>query len=149
MPTFTLEEANFVPLPEEVWMAAELAECKLITKEYTDDSGNPIKKVLFKFVIVEPGRWEGQHVFGETPTRFNDHPDCKLRNWAQEISGTEFTAKGQELNTDVLLGMRCRISCAAREYEKDGEKKRHTFVKDVMRSREAMRTMASAYNEPF
>jgi hypothetical protein len=60
-----------------------------------------------------------------------------LKNWAQEILATEFPV-GYRLDTDVLLAQKCRVVIGTREYEKNGEQRIRSYVKDVMRSRSAM-----------
>lgn len=137
MPSFELEESEYSgPIPEDTVLAAELVSCKIVEKPYVDDDGQKVKKVEFKFVIQEEASpWEGEHIWGETPTRFNTHPDCKLRNWTSVIANTEFPP-GYRLDTDVLLGMKCRVVVGNREYEKDGEKKIHQFVQTVLPARE-------------
>lgn len=143
MPSFELEESDYAgPIEDDTIWPAEVIEVKIAEKKYRedkDDSNSPfVKKVEFKFAVEQEGSpWDGTNVWGETPTRFNTHPDCKLKNWAQEILATEFPP-GFKLDTDVLKGNKCRIVVGQREYEKDGETKKHNYVKDVLRSREAM-----------
>ena len=136
MPSFELEESEYAgPIPEDTVLAAELVACKIVEKNYLDDDGNKVRKVEFKFVIQEEGSpWEGENIWGETPTRFNTHPDCKLKNWAAAIAATEFPA-GYRLDTDVLIGMKCRVVTGSRTYEKDGETKTHHFVNTVLPAR--------------
>lgn len=75
--------------------------------------------------------------------------NCKLANWSREILAAELPV-GYRLDTDMLVSQRCRIVVGLREYQKDGETKQTNFVKDVMRSRDAMAGVgAGAIDEPF
>lgn len=154
MPSFTLEESDFAGyLPDDTIVRAKVATVKLQEKPYTDDDGNKVTKVVFKFKINEPDgeyeNWDGQDVYGETSTKFVDHPDCKLRSWAQAILAQEFPVKFR-LDTDVLEGEECRIVLELNEWEdkKTAQQKQNNRVKDVMPARG--RTMATtAGEEPF
>lgn len=143
MPTFELEESDYAgPMDDDSIFGAEVISVKLAEKPYHEDKDDPtspkVKKIEFKFVIQHPDSpFDGTNVWGETGTRFNSHPDCKLKNWAQEIMATEFPI-GYSLNTDVLIGGHCRVIVGRREYQKNGEDKVANFVKDVLRSRDAM-----------
>lgn len=153
MPSFELEEAEVIaPMEDDEIFSAEVVTVKVVEKPYREDKDDPnspkVKKVEFKFVLEDPdGEHDGDNIWGETSTRFNSHPDNKLKNWAQEILATEFPV-GYRLDTDVLIGQKCRVIIGAREWEKDvpvsaehptGKETRvRNFVKDVMRSRSAM-----------
>jgi hypothetical protein len=153
VPSFELEESEVTaPMEDDSIFTAEVATVKIVEKKYREDKDDPhsplVKKVEFKFVLEDPdGEYDGTPIWGETGTRFNSHPDCKLKNWAQEILATEFPV-GYKLDTDVLLGQKCRVIIGANEWFKDvpvsadhpdGKEKRiRNFVKDVMRSRSAM-----------
>lgn len=138
MPTFTLEESNVPPpIPEDEVLGAELVDCKTIEKDFLDDNGNKVKRVWFKFVIQEPGSpWDGENITGDTPTTFNTHPDCTLKNWASAIANTEFPI-GYRLETDVLLGMKCRIVTAQRKYQKEGKERIYCYVAGILPTRMA------------
>lgn len=150
MPTFELEESTFAGyLPEDDVKPAEVVAARLVEKPYKDDEGNLVKKVEFKFSIIDrDGTHDGTNVWGETPPRFNTHPDCKLRNWASAMLGSELPV-GYRLDTDLLVGKECRIVLGLKEYEKDGQQKQRNFVKDVIPSADAMAAMANPDEEPF
>lgn len=159
MPSFTLEESDFAGyLPDDTIVSAKCLTVKLQEKPYTDDDGNKVTKVVFKFQIDEPDgqyqNWDGVTVYGETSTKFVDHPDCKLRNWAQSILATQFPT-GFRLDTDVLQNESCRIVLELNEWEdkKTGEPKQNNRVRDVMPARgRSMATPAGAGypdEEPF
>lgn len=150
MPTYELEESDFAGyIDDDTIFEANLVGVRQVEKPFTDDDGNKVNKVEFKFTLIDPdGNFDGTPQWGETPTRFNSHPDCRLRNWASAILGTELPI-GYRLDTDVLLGNTCRVVIGLREYEKDGATKKRNSVKDVIPSREAMARMASPDEEPF
>jgi hypothetical protein len=91
-------------------------------------------------------------VWGETPTRFNTHPECKLRNWAQSILGQELPP-GYRLDTDVLQDAETRAIIGYKEYTKgDGTLGKRNFIKDLMPTSEAIAASTSApafAEEPF
>ena len=160
MPTFELEESTFAGFIEddEVY-AARVESVRVAEKPYTDDAGNKVKKVEFKFTLIDPdGPHDGDNLWGETTTKFNTHPDCKLRNWSQAILGQVLPA-GYVLDTDVLVGQECRVIIGWKEYE-DKDKpidpatgkrpmKERNWVKEVMPTSEAMDRMAHPNEEPF
>lgn len=138
MPSFDLEESEYHgPIPDDTVFGAEVTGCRIVEKPYYEDDGvTKVRKVEFKFILRQPGSdWDGDSYWGETPVKFNTHPDCKLKNWASAIEGVEFPAK-YRLDTDILIGKPCRVIMGSRQYEKDGEKKTHNFVKDVMPARQ-------------
>lgn len=166
MPTFELEESDFAGYIEDGRiMPLSVVSVKVVEKPYTDDeTGQKVKKVEFKFAVIDPdGPFDGQNVWGETGTKFNTHPDCKLRNWSSAILGTELAA-GYRLDTDVLVGNECRGSIELYEYDdKKGAKdpvtdeypkKQRNRVTDLLPSVAAMAGMAASggsgsAEEPF
>jgi hypothetical protein len=154
MATFELEESDFAGYIDDGEIkSATVASVKVVEKPYVDDeTGQKVKKVEFKFVINSDDAFDTQNLWGETGVRFNTHPDCKLRNWSSAILGTEL-ASGFRLDTDHLVGNKCRIVIGLKEYEKDGQHKKRNFVSDVMPSAEAMAGMSYASSagaeEPF
>jgi hypothetical protein len=151
MATFEMEESSFSGyMDDDTIVTAVVSAVKIQEKPYVDDDGTKVKKVVFKFAVDEPDNdHDGQTVYGETPMRFNNHPDCKLANWSREILAAELPV-GYRLDTDMLVGQRCRIVVGLREYQKDGETKQTNFVKDVMRSRDAMAGVGGGpIDEPF
>lgn len=149
MPTYEMEDSEFAGYMEDdsVWTANVVA-VKTVEKPFKDDDGNPVQRVEFKFNIVDQGPFDGTNVWGDTPTKFNTHPDCKLRGWASAILGSTLSV-GYRLDTDLLVGHECRINVGLREYEKDGQTKQRNFVKDVIPSAAAMTAMREEVVDPF
>lgn len=151
MPVFTLEESNYAgPIPEDEILGAEVIDIKTKEKPFKDDDGNAIVRLEFSFIIKHPGSaWDEQRIWGDTSTTFNDHPNCRLRAWAQELLGQELP-KGFRLDTDTLRGLSCRIVVGASSYTKNDEEKTRNFVKDVLRAKPgAVHTAIDADEEPF
>lgn len=153
MPTFELEESTFAGyIDDDSIYAANVVGVKLVEKPYTDDDGNKVKKIEFKFALIdEDGPHDGDNLWGETPPRFNTHPECKLRNWASAILGSDLPV-GYRLDTDVLVGNVVRVVIGKKEYnDKDGNPKTRNLVKDVMPTADNMARMSSATpdEEPF
>jgi hypothetical protein len=132
-------------------MAAEVTAIAEKEAKFKADDGSVKMRVEFSFVITEPDlAWDGQRIWGDTPTTFTTNPDCKLRAWSTEILGDEL-GPGFALDTDLLVGMPCRIVVGAREYQQNNMDKVHNFVKDVIRAKgAAIRPLVSNTNEePF
>lgn len=148
MPTFELEESNYNgPIPEDTKLHAEVVSVAT-RKKKNGQTGEEYERVNFKFVVADPDSpWHEQTLYGDTPTTFNTHPDCRLRNWSQEIMGVEELPAKFRLDTDVLEGLDCYVIVGAREYEKDGEKKTANWVKDVQRTNSS--STAGPDEEPF
>lgn len=136
MPVFELEESNYTgPIPEDEILRAQITGIKVVTKPFKDENNEEIKRVEFAFVVTQSGsQYDGQKIWGDTPTRFNDHPDCRLRAWAQEALGGGELPKGFKLDTDALVGNEVRIVVAQKKYEKDGQDKVRNYVKDLLRA---------------
>jgi hypothetical protein len=165
MATFELEESDFAGYMEDgsIW-PAKVISVKVVEKPYFEDDGvTKVRKVEFKFEIIDnvTGQFNEVNVWGETPTKFNTHPECKLRNWASAILGMPELPVGYRLETDVLQGNTCRVNVELYEYEdKKGPKdpatgkgfmKQRNRVVDIMPSAEAMANISShdPSEEPF
>lgn len=149
--TFTLEDSAFGGyIDDDEVMLGQVVGAKVVEKPFEDDDGNKVKKVEFKFTLMDPdGKQDGLNLWGETPVRFNTHPDCRLRNWAQAMLGQELPA-GFNLDLDMLLNTEVRTIIGYKEWDKtDGTKGKRNFVKDVMPTKDAERKMAAEADEPF
>lgn len=148
MPILTMEESNYAgPIPEDTVLPAKVTAITQKKKPFKDDDGNDIWRMEFSFTVEDPNSdFDGTRLWGDTSTTFNNHPDCKLRAWAQEILATQLDA-GFVLDTDILVGQRCRIVVGVKEYQKDGQTKTRNFVRDVMRPSGG--GIAATDEEPF
>jgi hypothetical protein len=136
MPVLTLEDSNYAGIiPEDEVLGARITAVAQKKKPFLNDDGSEIWRMEFSFVIEDPNSpFDGTRLWGETSVIFNNHPDCRLHSWAQEILGMDLEP-GFNLNTDDLVGMSCRVVIGIRKYTKDGQDKERNFVRDVMRAR--------------
>lgn len=165
---FELEESDFVGFIED-GRVLEATVVAIRSKEanFIDETtGEKAKRVEFKFLISDPdGVFDGQNIWGETPNKFNSHPECKLRQWTEAILGRDLPV-GYMLDTDSLIGQDCRIGVKYREFPdkkatvdpSTGElpKKGRNDVANVFPTEakaaaiiEAARTSSSIEDEPF
>lgn len=126
---------TWVAIPEDTVLEAEVRAVKQVKKPFKADDGSDIWKVEFEFAVEHNGKQ--RKLWGETPTTFSSHPDCKLTNWVTAILGRT-VAEGESLNTDVLVGEHCRVMIGQRSSVKDGEQQIRNHVKDVIPSRSRM-----------
>lgn len=131
--TLEYEKVKVIPpMPVGSTFDAECVEAKVIERNNRDKT-ETYNKVSFKFVVSDPdGDYDTQNVWGETSTNFNNHPDCRLSNWAKALLGVDEFPVGYTLDLDHLGGNRARIVTGQREYEKDNVPKVHVFVADVI-----------------
>lgn len=121
----------------------EVTVSNIEVSTYDDPQNGPRKNLNWTFTLHTPGDWEGKRIWGNTSMVFNTNPNCKLRNWAQSVLGTDLDA-GFELDTDDLVGRKARIAVGYRK-KPDGTIKQ--FVADVLPTRT---TAASSWDEaPF
>lgn len=147
-----LEESDFKEhIDDGIVYVARVLGIKLKEKPYKDDDGNPVKKVEWKFKIISDDDQNDREIWGETSTKFVDHPDCKLKNWSEAALG-RILPVGYRIDTDDCLDRDVRIRVGLREYTKDGQDKKHNFVADVLPTREnveKMKAQIDADDEPF
>lgn len=67
-----------------------------------------VTKLRWDFVVLDEGDWKGKTIFGDTSTNFTNHPNCKAFNWVASLTGRQYE-EGEDLDTDDLLGLPCRI----------------------------------------
>lgn len=141
---FVLQEADlsdsdnttYTPIPEDEILDAEVVSIQKVIKPFKDENGNEIERVEFSFKITD-GEYASRKVYGDTPTTFTTHPDCKLRAWVSEILGADIPA-GFKFDPDTIVGLPVRIVIGAREANsKKYGKYIRNFVKDCIRSRAA------------
>jgi hypothetical protein len=72
--------------------------------------GEDVKKFKWTFLVSDPaaGQWNGKEIFGDTSQNFNAHPNCKAYSWVTALTGRKYES-GEELDTDDLIGMPCRV----------------------------------------
>ncbi len=110
-------EREFTELERGLIAEAEIVEVTVGETPWDKDENDPSKgkaqQVSFRFKLDDPAHPEAQNrqVFGNTPTTFSNHPDCKLRSWVEEIldTGLDQMKPGFNLNLDDLVGERVRV----------------------------------------
>jgi hypothetical protein len=129
-------------IPDGDILTAEIANCEERDSLFDDDKnpGTKRREVSFRFRITEPGEFYDRVVYGNTPTTFTTHSDCKLRMWVQEIMGVDDLAKGFRFNTETLLGLPCRVVIAQYPKKAGGVGNR---VQDVFRASTSSAPLAS------
>lgn len=148
--TYELEESDFAGYAEDgARFTAKVTSIKLQEKPYTDDDGNKVKKLVFKFTVVDPDEPFDEAVFyGETSTRYNTHPKCKLYVWSCAILGRELPP-GYKLDTDDLLDEFCEIEVKYETYkDKEGVDQEKNSVRLVHPAGGQLETLGSD-EEPF
>lgn len=146
---FELEESEFAGYIEDgARYAATVASIKKKEKPFKDDNGQPVVRVEFHFKLIADDGHDGQDIWGDTSTRFNSHPECRLKQWSEAILGMRL-APHFRLDTDMLLDRHCFVVISKREYEKDGEIKFRNQVRDVQPTTASAKALAENDQEPF
>lgn len=141
------ERKEFTPIAEDTVIEATIAKVEVRPHPFfKDDEGNPQIGVNWEFNFEIDG--QKRKLWGETPTTFTTHPDCKLRNWVQQALGGGELPAGFKANTDALVGNPVRIIVGYQEWTKDGQQKWKNLVKDVMYSKTSGGS-SSSYVDPF
>lgn len=97
-----------------------------------------VKKFRWTFDVTDQGPWQGKQINGDTSQVFTAHPNCKAYNWVSAIMGRS-PAPGEELDTDDLIGMSCRVLVGHRT---DKQGRTWMTVKEVMGPRTAVGQVA-------
>ncbi len=121
---------DFELIPEHDIVSARLQDVTMRT--FTWD-GEEVEKLKWTVVITDPGPWQGKELFGDTSTNFTVHPNCKAYNWAKALTGKSYD-NGEELDTDDLLGLPCRVMIG---HKKDKGGTTWMRVREVLPSRGA------------
>ena len=132
MPSATMKNEDEFKLPKETLLPATLLAVEEKNIPYVDKNGKDqtFTKWTWEFEIVD-GDYAGLHAWGDTEPRLTNHPDNKVRQWAETLRGSEFEL-GEGLDTDDLLGLSCVITVDNVVHtKKNGEKSYLTPVLDV------------------
>lgn len=139
MATFALTESEeFEVIPADTILEVEVVNCELKETPFLVDDNDPSKgkkeQISFRFKVTEPGEWSGRTLFGNTPTTFTSHPDCKLRAWVQELLGMNTLPAGFEFDTENLIGLTAKAIVGNRARKAaDGTEVLKDYVDAVMR----------------
>ena len=146
-----LEDSDFAGFIDDgAQYPAKVVNVRLLDKNYVDErTGEPVKKVGFTFRLTSDDAHDGQEVRGETSTRFNSHPGCKLKTWSEALLGHRLPP-GYRLDTDDLVGLSCRVLITKTTKTINGEEKTWNGVSQVLPTGEAARKLAAEdAEEPF
>ena len=141
MTTFKLQASDvqeFDVIPEGSVLVAEIVNVEERETPWLVDENDPSKgkksQVSFRFSVSD-GEHKGRTLFGNTPTTFTNHPDCKLRAWVQEVLGENALPVGFSLDLDTLVGLPVKIAVAHRvKNNADGSTSVKEYVSDVIRA---------------
>lgn len=115
MAKLVLEESEARPvIPHDTTLDVTILKCEVGESPFKKDDGSPQQQVSFTFKVTEEGEYKDMYVFGNTPTTFSTHPDCKLRGWVEEMLGGGALPADFELDTEDLVGVDCRVNVAVR-----------------------------------
>jgi len=144
MPTYKLADTSvgedgekkvYPVIPDGLMLIAEVVSVEEKPAPWKDDDGNEIRRVNFRFRIIQDGEWQGRSIWGDTPTTFSNNPECKLRAWSQEIFGVDQLPPGFDLDTDELVGLECQIAVGNRVVRKGTpEQATKDYAADVFRA---------------
>ena len=127
-------ETEFFTIPAGELLEATVEEVEIREFDWNNpDKGGAtehIVKLRWNFLITDEGEWKGKKIHGETSPTFTNHPNCKAMNWAMALTGRPYPP-GEELDTDDLMGLRCRIAIINRQDKKDETKVWHTVVAPI------------------
>lgn len=115
MPKLTMEAHDpnqYKTLPVDTIVQLEVVN---IDEREVKSAKGDWMKLEFKFNILEIpdalsqefGEVIGTPIWGSVGARFSEHPDNKLKKWAEALFGVDLNV-GYELDTDDLLGKKCR-----------------------------------------
>lgn len=119
MPQSTMRDQDAYPLPEDVAFPGRLVSVTEQRTEFQYKAHHKAvkegKKKVGEEGVVSKWRWQfevtdgdytGLNAWGDTEDRLTNHPDNKVRQWAETLRGTEFEI-GEGLDTDDLVGLPC------------------------------------------
>ena len=142
MPKAIVEEQEQWKLPHQEPMPATLVS--VVEKSFSGVSQKTgkewsITKWTWEWDITG-GDYAGLKAWGDTDPKMTNHPDDKVRQWAETLLGVELDM-GDGIDTDDLLGLSGLILCNnTEEKKKDGT----PFFKS-----EVVNVLPADYEPPF
>lgn len=114
MPKAQMEDAPKWRLPAETVFPAQLQSVTVRTIKFQKNGEDrSFDKWVWEFMITE-GEFSPLKAIGETDAALTNHPNNKVRPWAEALRGAEFQL-GEDLDTDDLIGLPCLIEVANTE----------------------------------
>jgi len=137
--TMTEQEApEFEVIPPNTVLETTVEEVNVKESPFLIDENDPSKgkkqQVSFKFKVNEEGDYQNRVLWGNTPTTFTTHPDCKLRAWVGEILGLDEIGADFTFDTDHLVGLTVKVVVGNRPRKHtDGSVTQTDFAEGVIR----------------
>lgn len=125
MPNSKMEDEPEFKLPKETPLPARLEAVVEKSFPYKIKTGpNAGDDAVFtkwewEFLITD-GEYAGLKAWGESEAKLTNHPDNKVRQWAETLMDTQFEI-GQGLDTDDLLALPCVIVVDNEVVEREGK----------------------------
>jgi len=130
----TPAQDEFSAIPDGHFATATCTGVEKTTHKYfKNDDGTPQDVVNFEFTITD-GEYKNRRVWGNTPTTFTSHENCKLRQWVQELLDVKDLTPGFKFKLADLVGCEARIVIGLQTWNaKDtGEARWRNVVDDVI-----------------
>lgn len=127
MPAYTAEERPFDLIPEGTILAARVTA--IILKSFPD-----YNRLNWTVEITE-GEHKGMSIYGSTSEKFSADPPSYFYKWACELLERTI-AVGEQINTDDLIGLPCRIEIG-HQADRDDPQRTWLRIADLVRPRGA------------
>lgn len=128
------QEGDWVPIEDQSILQAKVLNAAKILMPFTDkDTGEPVWKVEFRFIITDDGKFNGRKIKGQTSTAFVDHAGCRLYQWVKTLLGSELP-QGYIFDLDDVADVECFVQVSLTEKpstKNPGEMFRNNQVIDV------------------
>lgn len=123
--TFVVQEAKFIPLPEDTFFRARLEKIDYREFDWTDKKTGEQKSgsnLDWTFEITAEGDYKGRKVRGRTRAELTADDGNRFRTWAETLLGRELPI-GMGIDEDDLVGLSCELTVRHEADRKDPEKK--------------------------
>lgn len=122
MPKSTVREETAYPLPADILLPARLDKVTEVERSFTYQPHHKavqngrakvgetasFVKWSWEFKITD-GEFAGIVAYGDTDAKVTNLDGDPVRQWAETLLGRELSV-GEELDTDLLLGLPCKIT---------------------------------------
>lgn len=138
------DERERTPITDGTIVNAKVVSIKEV--EHTI-KGEKVPRLEFKFQLITDDEHDGKPLWGHTGVRLTDHPDCRIRQWAEALLGTTIRPDFV-IDLDDLEGRECRAVIEYRTWtSNEGKEKWKNAVRDVMPTQATLARMASALDD--
>jgi hypothetical protein len=122
---FVVQEAKFIPLPEDEFFRARLERIELREFDFTDKKTGEKKNASnleWTFEITAEGEYKGRKVRGRTSSDLTVDESNRFRTWAETLLGRALPI-GMGIDEDDLVGLSCELTVRHEADRKDPAKK--------------------------